>query len=61
MADLFDKLNFLIRKHGIEKVLTTLEDICFIRATNARLLKKNGDSAKRWEDMGDQVKKIKAK
>lgn len=60
-TELFDELVRLVNKHGIKRIFTTLEDICYIQSTNAEGRRKNSKLAKWWKHIGDQIGRIKTK
>lgn len=58
-GQIYDIIQALIVEHGIEMILSVLEDICFIQATSLKIHKKNTNDAKYWDGIGKQITKIK--
>jgi hypothetical protein len=58
-GEIYDIIKALIVEHGIEMILSVLEDICFIQATSLKIHKKNTDEEKYWDHIGKQITQIK--
>lgn len=60
-GQIYDIIQALIVEHGIEMILSVLEDVCFIQATSLKIHKKNANDAKYWDGIGMQIAQIKLK
>lgn len=58
-GNIYDIIQALVAEHGIEMILSVLEDVCFIHATSLRIHDKDIGKAELWDNLGQQIASIK--